>query len=389
MLFIYFYHINADPLCFFGCEFQIQASCLHLVRRMFFSLTAVRQSLWSIGCLSVDVFFGGQRHGLQRSLILLFTCTFCSLLISSAFLLYFYFGQRYNLAVAGGIAAAIGTLMTAAFYLSKRMRCLGTLFLISVFMKKSRTLLLTAGTSLVALRNIQNTLENLKGLLESMICNVLAKKEALIDPFKNYVAILKWIGDALQGFIRIADIKVWKMDTQLTVTPRLESGPLEEALSEAKQTLNGTVRRALTVVSTISSVTEKLFPAISLVVLAALIVLHIKRFHKDLKYKNSFISRKFVEFDEKQKAEGRPHVLPLTAEEEEVYAVLPSLRPTSQEGRAMLKFGIPVATHFLAWFIIITVDALLYCFVVVVTTKFSELEPLHIPLLMNMKVSLS
>lgn len=356
---------------------------------MFFSLTAVRQSLWSIGCLSVDVFCGGRRHGLRGSLILLFTCTFCSLLISSAFLLFLYFGQRYSLAVAGGIAAAIGTLMTAAFYLSKRTRCLGTLFLISVFMKKSRTLLLTAGTSLVALRNIQNTLENLKGLLESMICNVLAKKEALIDPFRNYVAILKWIGDALQGFIRIADIKVWKMDTQLTVTPRLESGPVQEALSEARQTLNGTVRRALAVVSTVSSLTEKLFPAISLVVLAALITLHIKRFREDLKYKNRFISGKFVEFDEKQKAEGKPHVLPLTAEEEEVYAVLPSLRPTSQEGRAMLKFAVPVATHFLAWFIIITVDALLYCFVVVVTTKFSELEPLHIPLLMNMKVSLS
>lgn len=355
---------------------------------MLFSFTAVRQSLWSIGCLSVDVFFGGQRNGLQRSLILLFTCTFSSLLISSAFLLYLHFVLRYNLAVAGGISAGIGTLMTTAFYLSKRMRCLGTLFLISVFMKKSRTLLLTAGTSLVALRNIQNTLENLKGLLESMICNVRAKKEALIDPFKKYVEILKWISDALKGFTQLTDIKVWKMDTQLTVTPRLESGPLEEVLTEAKQTLNGTVKYALTIVSTISSVTEKLFPAISLVVLAALIMLHIKRFHKDLKYRNRFISRKFVEFDEKQKAEGKPHVLPLTPKEAEAYTVLPSVRPTSQEGRAMLKFGIPVATHFVAWSIIITVDALLYCFVAVVTTKFSELEPLHVPLLMNMKVSL-
>lgn len=299
-------------------------------------------------------------------------------------LLYLRFGLRCNLAAAAAISAAIGTTLTVAFYFSKQVRCLGTLFLISVFMKKSRTLLLTAGTSLVALRNIDNTLENLKGLLESMICNVNAKKEALFEPFKRYVDILKWIKETLQ---EIPDLTVLKMNNKLTVTHRLESGPLEEVLTEAKQTLNGTVKYALTVVTSISSVTEKLFPAISLVVLAALIMLHIKRFHKDLKYKNRFISRKFVEFDEKQKAEGKPHVLPLTPEEEEAYAALPSVRPSSQEGRAMLKFGIPVATHLVAWSIIITVDALLYCFIDVVAAKFSELEPLHVPLRMNMNVS--
>lgn len=338
-----------------------------------------------MGRLSLDVFFGGQKNGLQRSLILLFTCSLSSLLISSVFLLYLHLGLQSNLGVAAGIAAGIGTLLTVAFYLSKQMRCLGTLFLISVFMKKSRTLLLTAGTSLVALRNIHNTLENLKGLLESMICNVNAKKEALFEPLKKYVDILVWIKNALQ---QIPDLSVVKMTTKLTVKPRLESGPLEEVLTEAKQTLNGTVKYALTIVSTISSVTEKLFPAISLAVLAALIVLHIKRFHKDLKYKNRFTSSKFVEFDEKQKAEGKPHVLPLTAEEEKAYTALPSIRPSGQEGRAMLKFGVPIATHFVAWSIIITVDALLYCFIDVVTTKFSEMEPLHVPLLMNMKVSL-
>lgn len=306
-------------------------------------------------------------------------------MISSVFLLYLQFVLQCNLAVAAGIAAGIGTLLTVVFYLSKQMRCLGTLFLISVFMKKSRTLLLTAGTSLVALRNIHNTMENLKGLLESMICNVNAKKEALFEPFKRYVEILQWIKNTLQ---EIPDLKVLKMTSKLTVTSRLESGPLEDVLTEAKERLNGTVKCALTIVSTISSVTEKLFPAISLVVLAALIMLHIKRFHKDLKYKNRFISRTFVEFDEKQKAEGKPHVLPLTPEEEEAYTALPSVRPSSQEGRAMLKFGIPVATHFVAWSIIITVDALLYCFIDVVSTKFSELEPLHVPLWMNMKVGL-
>lgn len=352
---------------------------------MFLSLTSVQRSLKDFGYLSVDVFLGGQRDGFQRTLLLLLACSFSSLLLSSLLLLYLLFCLQYDLAVAGGIAGSFGTLLTVALFLSKRIRCLGTLFVISVFMKKSRNLLLTAGTSLVVLRNIRNTLENLKSLLESMICNVRAKKEAIAAPFSNYVNMLKWIGQMLKG---VTDLGIWKFDFKLNVTPRLETESLTETLTKAAQNLNKTVKDAQSIMNTVSSVTEKLFPAISFLVLVMFIALHIKRFRTDLRYKNKFISSKFVQFDEKQKAEGRPHVLPLTPEEEKEYTALLSVRPTSREGKAILKFGAPVITHFVAWTIIVAVDALLYFFVNIVTTELSGLEPFHVPLLMNIKVSM-
>lgn len=349
---------------------------------MFLFLKAVRQRVWNLASLSADVFFDGR----QRSLILLLCCSLSSLLISSLLLVYLHLGLQCELAAAAGMAAGFGTLSTVAFYLSKQARCLGTLLLISVFMKRSRTLLLTVGTSVVALRNVHNTLENLRGLLESIICNVNAKAEALAEPWEKYVAILRSIHQTLH---QLPDLKIVKVDSKLSVKARLEPGPLKEVLAEATLALNGTVRSVLSAVSTISSLTEKLFPAISLALLAAVILLHIRRFHRDLRYKNRFISRRFVEFDEKQKAEGKPHVLPLTADEEKVYSALPSVRPSGQEGRALLRFGLPVATHLVAWSIIITVDALLYCFIDVAATKFSELEPVHFPLRMDTTVSLS
>lgn len=352
---------------------------------MALSWTRVQQSLKDIGFLSVDVFVSGERDGFWRTLTLLLTCIFSSSMLSILLLLYLLFTLRYEVAVAGGIVACFGTLMTVSLFLSKRVRCLGTLFVISVFMKKSRNLLLTTGTSLVVLRNICNTLENLTGLLKSMICNLKAKKEAIISPFSNYVQMLKWIGNMLKG---VTDLGVLKLDSKLKVSCRLESEEFKEKLTEAEQKLNETVKSIQFITNTVSSVMERVFPVISFLILIMFIVLHIKKFHTDMKYKNRFISSKFVQFDEKQKTEGKPHVLPLTPEEEKLYTAVPSVCPTTGEGRAMLKFGVPIATHFVAWVMVITVDALLYCFVDIVTTKFSELEPFNVPLLMRIKVSI-
>ncbi|XP_034553577.1 dendritic cell-specific transmembrane protein [Notolabrus celidotus] len=311
---------------------------------MLLTKTAIPGRLQNIGYLTVDVFLTGRRDSFKRTFILLITCGFSSLLLSSLLLLYLLFTLNYEVAVAGGITGCFATLLTIVLFLSKRLRCLGTLLVISIFLKKSRNLLLTAGTSLVILRNVRNTLENLTGLIRSLICNLKVKKAAIIAPFSNYVKMLKWLGTMLKG---VTDLGVLNLDSKLKVSPRLES--------------------------------EHLF------VLIMFLLLHIKKFCYDMKYKNSFISSKFVRFDEKQKAEGKPHVLPLTPDEEKLYTPVLSACLSAKEGKAMLKFGIPLVSHLVAWVIFISVDAVLYCFVDIVTTKLSELEPFHVPFLMSIK----
>ncbi|XP_015804782.1 dendritic cell-specific transmembrane protein isoform X2 [Nothobranchius furzeri] len=344
--------------------------------------TTVRKSFEEIISLSLDVFTSDKPKGWRRTVLLMVTCSLWSLLLSSLLLLYLLFTLDYKLMVAGGIASCFVVLLTFALFLSKRLRCLGTLFVVSIFMKKSRNLLLTAGTSLVVLKNIHNTLENLTLLVRSMICNLKMKKASIIAPFGNYIRMLEWIGNILKG---VTDLGLVNLDSKLDVSPRIESEHFNVKLKDAEQKLNETVKYAQALIETVSSVTNRLLPALSFLVLMMFITLHIKRYCNNMKYENRFISSKFVLFDEKQKAEGKPHVLPLTEVEGKLYFFIPSARPNTKEGKAVLKFGAPVLSHFIAWIIVITVDALLYCFVDIVTKKLSALEPFHVPLLISFK----
>lgn len=349
------------------------------------SRITLQQGLQETVSLALDAFTTDQRKGWRRTLLLIVTCSLSSLLLSSLLLLYLLFTLDYELSVAGGVAGCFGFLLTTAFLLSKTVRCLGTLFVISIFMKKSRNLLLTAGTSIVVLKNIRNTVENLTRLVQSMICNLKAKKASITAPFSNYINMLKWIGGLLRG---VTDLGVVNLHSNLKVSPKIESENFELKLSEAEQKLNETVRNAQALMAAVSSVTERLLPAISFLVLMLVIALHIKKYRNNMKYQNRFINRKFVVFDAKQKAEGKPHVLPLTAEEEKLYPFVPSARLTTREGKAVLKFGAPIISHAVTWIIFITVDALLYCFIDIVTKKLSELEPFHVPLIISFKVSI-
>lgn len=345
--------------------------------------TSIRRKLKDVAILCVDVFISHRRDVSQRSLVLLLTCGLCSLLLSSLLLLYLRFKLAYELVVAGGVGGCFGTLLTLVLFLSKRARCYGTLLVVSVFLKKSRNLLLAAGTSLVVLRNLRNTSDNLSLLLKSMICNLKAKKAAIVAPLRKYKDMLSWVGATLA---LPPDLGVVRVDSRFKISTRLESEEFEAKLSEAERELNLTVAHVQALMRTVSSVTEKLFPAISFLVLAAFIVLHVRKFHHDMKYKNRFIGSRFVEFDQKRRAEGKAHVLPLTPEEEKLYSVL-SFRPTFRDRRAMLKFSIPVASQLFLWVVFVTLDTVSYWFVAIITTKLSELEPFHVRLLMNVKVS--
>ncbi|KAM3873497.1 dendritic cell-specific transmembrane protein [Diretmus argenteus] len=347
---------------------------------MRFICVQLKQNFKDVALLAVDVYTTGNRAGVRRTVVLLLLCSSFSLLLSSLLLLYLLFALGYEPAASGGIAGCFGTLLAVALFLSKRARCVGILFFMSIFMKHSRNLLLTAGTSLVVLVNIRNTLENLTGLVRSVVCNLKAKRDAIVTPLDKYVKMLTWIGDVLKGF---PDLDVVKFYSELKVSFHVESGEFKEKLVEAERHLNETAKYAQSVVRAVTSAADRMFPAVSFLLLMTFIALHVRKYRSRVKYQNRFISSRFVCFDEKRKAEGRSHVLPLTPEEAKRYGNIPSARPTARERKALLKFSVPIFTHVVSWVVFIGVDALSYCFVDTVTTRLSELEPFNIPLIMN------
>uniref|UniRef100_A0A674ANC1 Dendritic cell-specific transmembrane protein-like n=1 Tax=Salmo trutta TaxID=8032 RepID=A0A674ANC1_SALTR len=216
-----------------------------------------------------------------------------------------------------------------------------------------------------------------------MVCNLQAKRvDKRVDttPLYNYVRMLRWVGAVHRAF---TDFGVAELVSDLEVTSRGDSEKLMERLVGGERTLNGTAKSILAALDMLSSVGQRLFSAFSFLLLMVFTVLHLRRFCHNKKCENVYITRTFTHFDEKQKAEGRPPVLPLTLKEARRYITIPSPRLSATEGKAMLKCSFPVFTHCLAWVLFIGVDVLMFWLVEVIRTRLHELEPFHVPLIMN------
>lgn len=346
----------------------------------------LKQTLYRSWAAAADLYTTNTRQGWRNRSVLLIICLTFSLVLSSILLLYLLYVLQYGLMVAAGIAGSCWVVVGASLFLSKRVRCLGVLFVLSCGMRQGQNVLITAGTSLVVLKNVQNTLQDILGLSRSMVCNLQAKRVSIdTTPLYNYVRMLRWVGDVHRAF---TDFGVAEFVSDLEVTSRGDSEKLMERLVGGERTLNGTAKSIWAAVDTLSSVGQRLFPAFSFLLLMGFTVLHLRRYCHNKKYENVYITRTFIHFDEKQKAEGRRPVLPLTPKEARRYITIPSPGLSATEGKAMLKFSFPVFTHCLAWVLFIGVDVLMFWLVEVIRTRLHELEPFHVPLIMNINVSI-
>ncbi|KAK2902648.1 hypothetical protein Q8A67_007361 [Cirrhinus molitorella] len=263
-------------------------------------------------------------------------------------------------------------------YFSERIRCFGALVLISMGMKQVKSLLLTLGTSSVIFFNIQNTLQNMRLLVKGLLCNL---EEKLLDintePLGNYIQMLKWVGEQLKNYFR--NFQLGSYDANFNLKAKVDSDDFKIHLSEAEQALNQTAQDVLALTNALSSIGKILSPTLGLLFLLLLTALYLRRFHVDKKYNNIYITQTFRRFDERQGEKGKPCVLPLTKTESDFYVMTPSFRPTSRRWKAMLKFSLPIFTHCLTWLVFISLDALIYWLIVVLSKRLAEMEPLRVP----------
>ncbi|KAL4616994.1 dendritic cell-specific transmembrane protein-like [Arapaima gigas] len=326
----------------------------------------------------------GPRSGRRPHLLHLATCFTVGVIFTSLLFVILLFSMQYDMAVSGSIAGACLIAITVALFLSKWIRCFVLLFLVSCGMKQGRNLLITAGTGLVIFWNVQNTFSNLRVLAMSLICNLEKKRVSFnLTALRNYIEMLKWIGRELQ----FPDPGVVKFSTDFQVSPNISSKALEEWLREGEKMLNATADNIHTTMEMLSSTGRKVTPALGVVLVCIFTALYLRQYHRNKKFENVFITGRFVQYDEKQKAEGRPHVLPLTEKEAKRYVVICATRPLAKEAKDMLKFCIPVLTSFLTWALFIGIDTLLYCLIVMISRQLEEMEPFQVPLVMKMTES--
>nr|XP_021322456.1 dendritic cell-specific transmembrane protein [Danio rerio] len=319
--------------------------------------------------------------------LLMFTCFTTSCILSTFLFLILHLSFRCIQEVSVPLACVFGIILTPAMYFSKRIRCFGALILISMGMKQVKSLLLTLGTSLVVFFNIQNTLQNMKLLAKGLLCNL---EEKLLDintePLGNYIKMLKWVGKQIQSYFKSVTLVSYQADFRLKA--KVDSENFKNHLSKAEQNLNHTAQGVLALANALSSIGKTVSPAMGLLFLVLLTALYLRRFQVDKKYNNIYITKTFRCFDAQQMQEGKPCVLPLNKSESERYVVTPSIRPRGRQWKAMLKFSLPIFTHCLTWLVFISLDALIYWLIVVLSKRLGELEPLRVPVGIKVQVRL-
>ncbi|XP_017543388.1 dendritic cell-specific transmembrane protein-like [Pygocentrus nattereri] len=329
----------------------------------------------------VMLYTSGQRDGWRLTLLHAFTCLFISLALSSLLFLSLYAGN-VDLMVTKLTAASFSFLLSAGLFFSKRLRCFMLLILISCTMKQCRSALLIMGSGLVACLGCRNTYRNLYRVAQSIVCNLRKKKELLdISPIDNYIRMIKWVRDHLKMF---SNYGLAKFEASLDVWHTVESEEVRRKLEQAEAELKRKADEVEAVFNAVMSVGKKVAPALTTILLIALIVRFLKKYTGQKKYKNVFITRRFVEYDQRQKALGKPHVLPLTQDEERRYIFIPSAKLSLTECLPLALFFVPVGFYILGWFFLLGLDGLLYCIILIISDKLKELKRFYIPLIMKL-----
>ncbi|XP_076864478.1 dendritic cell-specific transmembrane protein-like isoform X2 [Brachyhypopomus gauderio] len=310
---------------------------------------------------------------------LLVLCTTVSLALSALLFLSLH-TIKVDLNISGIVAGVFFPLLAVALFISRRVRCASLLLIACSGTKQCRNVLLACGTILLAESSARNIFSNLLAVMHSIMCN----RERLMlslntTPIDNYIKMIRWLNDKLHSLINFG---VVSFEAKVHVSHTVESADLEQKLRLIEQELARKANGIEAVFDLVWSVGQKIAPVVNMVLLLILTIFFIRAYMRNSKYKNMYITSRFVQYDQQQKAMGRAHVLPLTRQEERRYVSIPCLKPRFGEGRRIAMFFIPVGTHILLWGFLMGLDALVYWVIIVMNNHLGMLEPLNVPLIL-------
>lgn len=336
----------------------------------------------------VRLFTSDHRRGYKDVSLHLISCLFLSLLLGSLLFLGLFFSLKYSLLVSGVVSGCAALLLTSALLVSQRVRCFTLLFLVSCALQQGRNFLLATGMGLVLLWNISNTFRNLYLVTQSIMCNLKQQVDLMDVPASPLQSQVNMIRDTCEKMQNFAEFGLVRFKVTTKVSGYAESEEAQEKLQEAKEMLNATAETAEVIYDTVTTIGNRVVPGIGIIILALTTILFLKIFMRNKRYQNSYITPEFVRYDEQQKAEGKPYVLPLTKKETKRYPSIPSVRATLSDGKSVLEFFIPVTIHLLTWSAFIGLDTLLYWIIQTINRHLNQFRPIDVPLQISVNVSM-
>ncbi|XP_059103011.1 dendritic cell-specific transmembrane protein [Peromyscus eremicus] len=279
------------------------------------------------------------------------------------------------------VLSTVWTILCVFLCCSKHARCFILLAFLSCGLREGRNALIAAGTGVVIFGHVENTFHNFRGLLDSMTCNLRAKSFAIHFPLlTRYSEALRWIYGLATPLNLFDDLVSWNQT--LVVSLFSPSRTLEAHINDTKGEVLGALSHMVVTTELLSSLGQKLLALTGLLLILVSTGLFMKRFLGPCgwKYENVYITRQFVQFDEKERNQQRPCVLPLNKKERKNYIIIPSLQLTPKDRKKLGLFFLPILTHLYMWVLFAAVDYLLYRLISSVSKQFQSLPGLEVHL---------
>ncbi|XP_007933072.1 dendritic cell-specific transmembrane protein [Orycteropus afer afer] len=270
---------------------------------------------------------------------------------------------------------------------SKHARCFILLFFLSCGLREGRNALVAAGTGIVIFGHVENIFHNFKGLLDSMTCNLRAKSFSIHFPLlERYIEAIQWIYDLASPLHLFDDLVSWNQTLEVSLFSPSEV--MKAQLNDTRGKVLSVMYHMMTTAEVLSSLGHKLFTIMGVMLVLLSTGLFMKRFlgPHGSKFENIYITRKFVQVDERERLQQRPCVLPLNKRERKKYVVVPSFCLTPKERKNLGLFFLPILTHLYIWVLFAAGDYLLYRLIFSVSKHFQRLPELEVHLKLHTEI---
>uniref|UniRef100_A0A672V1Z1 Dendrocyte expressed seven transmembrane protein n=1 Tax=Strigops habroptila TaxID=2489341 RepID=A0A672V1Z1_STRHB len=298
----------------------------------------------------------------------------------SSFLL--FLGMHFSLAHSPLgpllLAGFIWILLSIVLSCFKHLRCFSVLFLLSCGLRNGRNALITAGTGVMVAGNIQNIFHNLKVLADSISCHLEYEQFTLI---KYYVEAVKWIYEVTKLSSDLYKHIVF-LRHEFTPSYSISDDALKQELNDTKQEIQRVADQISFMLTIPPYIGQKVLPIVGIFLASFGTGLFIKKFvgSHSAKFKNTYITKQFIVFDEHQKQQERPCLLPLNKKERKDYVIIPSFCLTRKDRKNMQYFFFTVIIHLCIWLLFAAVDYLFYWLIVSVNKHLQEIPDIEIQL---------
>lgn len=269
---------------------------------------------------------------------------------------------------------------------SRHLRCCASLFFLSCGLHEGRNALIAAGTGIAVAGNLQSIFYNLKQLADSVTCILESQRFPFLS---RYVAAVWWIYHQFK-LLNNPFKDIVSVDGDLNVFYSVSDETLKLKLKHTRWRIQNVTSQISSILVLQPYVGKKVLPLLGIVFLVLGTYLFIRKFlnPRNVKFKNTYITKEFVRYDEQQWQQQNLSVLPLSKEEMKVYTTIPSFCQTPRERKRVARFFLPVLANLCIWFLFAAVDYLLYWLIFSVSKHLQDFPELEVHLKLYYHVSI-